>query len=260
LLALFRGFAAAAALAVALAGCVEGAAATGSRFDPTGPMIHARISHTATLLSDGRVLVAGGDIGRPSRKGQVYAPPSPTAELYDPATGSFSSTAQMTIAHEGHTATLLSDGRVLLAGGAYAGRPIVTAELYDPATGMFRATGSMSVARLGHSATPLPDGRVLVAGGWDGAAFTATAELYDPKSGGFTATGSMSAPRAYHTATLLPDGRVLVAGGYGPADLDSAELYDPPRVHSRKPDHSARPASARRPLCSPTAASSSPEA
>jgi hypothetical protein len=126
----------------------------------------------------------------------------------------------------GHTATLLPDGKVLVAGGVDNIRAVASAELYDPATGTWAATGSMTTSRVGHTATLLPDGKVLVAGG-DG---LASAELYDPASGTWAATGSMTTSRSDHTATLLAGGRVLVAGGYsdfGSRLLGSAELYDP---------------------------------
>jgi hypothetical protein len=127
------------------------------------------------------------------------------------------------------TATLLSDGRVLITGGMTGGGAVASAELYDPKTGTFSATGSMATSRYGHTATLLSDGRVLIAGGWNGGGNVASAELYDPKSGIFSSTGSMATARYGHTATLLSDGRVLIAGGvnrYG-GYASSVELYDP---------------------------------
>jgi hypothetical protein len=182
-------------------------------------MGHARGSHTATLLTDGRVLIAGGndDSG-------VQA----SAELFDPATGTFSPTGSMTLSRHGHTATRLSDGRVLIAGGLSAhGTTAVyfaSAELYDPATGKFSPTGLMADAHYGHTSTLLADGRVLIAGGQRD-----LAELYDPATGKFSTTGSMTVYREDNTATLLPDGRVLVTGGDNLSSdaLASAELYDP---------------------------------
>ena len=189
-------------------------------FSRTGSMALARDNHTATLLSDGRVLIAGGGNGG----GSILA----SAELYDPATGRFSPTGSMTGPRVGHTATLLSDGRVLIAGGSGGSSILASAELYDPATGRFSPTGSMTTARRLHTATALSDGRVLIAGGWDGSKRLASAELYDPATGKFSPTGSMATVRNDHTATLLADGRVLIAGGYdGDQSLASAELYDP---------------------------------
>jgi hypothetical protein len=147
-------------------------------------MTTPRQNHTATSLSDGRVLVAGGAAfdatGRPLANG-----PLPTAELYDPKTGTFSPTGSMVSVAELYTATLLSTGRVLFAGGDDDGGSLASAELYDSKTATFSEIGSMTVGREGHTATLLPDGRVLIAGGQAagnsnaGAPF-ASAELYQP--------------------------------------------------------------------------------
>jgi hypothetical protein len=149
-------------------------------------MTTTRFFHTATLLADGRVLVAGGYDSH-------YAPLA-SADLYDPKTGTFSPTGSMAGARGLHTATLLSDGRVLIAGGGPWGSMLLTAsylasaELYDPKTGTFSPTGSLATARAWHTATLLADGRVVIAGG-AGSAFLASAELYDPKTGTFSPTG-----------------------------------------------------------------------
>jgi len=118
-------------------------------------MGQARSNHAATLLNTGKVLVAGG-VG-PFCAG---CNSGMTAELFDPATGTWSPTGSMSIFRSQHTATLLSNGKVLVAGGNGA-----TAEVYDPATGTFSPSGSMTTTRANHTATLLPDGRVLVSGG-----------------------------------------------------------------------------------------------
>jgi len=184
----------------------------------TGSMVDARVWHTASVLESGRVLIAGGGIA--------------TAELYDPASGTFSATGSMAEARAWHTASVLGSGNVLVAGGYNhaSNEHLASAELYDPATGTFSATGSMATARRLHTASVLGSGNVLVAGGGSDIE-VATAELYDPVAGTFSSTGSMAGARVKHTACLLESGLVLVAGGNGLFGgggwLATAELYDP---------------------------------
>jgi Galactose oxidase, central domain len=196
------------------------------KFVPTGSMTVGRDNAMATLLQDGRVLIAGGDAYDLVSKGE---PPdgSRTAELYDPTTGSFNRTGSMLEPRGYGSATLLRDGRVLISGGISNGVAYASAELYDPATGTFSQTGSMAAGRHFDSATLLDDGRVLIAGGEIGSSSdgSATAELYDPATGRFSPTGSMTEARLFQTATLLRDGHVLIAGGG--IGVSSAELYDP---------------------------------
>jgi N-acetylneuraminic acid mutarotase len=202
-----------------------------------GSMSSPRTQGTITLLADGRVLVAGGgSVGAPS-----FAATS-SAELYDPATNTWTVAASMSMPRTLHTATLLHDGEVLVAGGATrytGGQGTVTssAEIYDPKADAWHAAASMSVARYIHSATRLGNGHVLVVGGW---AFTTsfdasleTAEVYDPASNGWTPTGSMAAGRARFSLVSLNDGRLLAAGGVGPTYhmLATAELWDPGTGH-----------------------------
>jgi hypothetical protein len=198
-------------------------------FTPTGDLTVERWGHTATFLPDGRVLITGG-----TRTADVGLIALASAELYDPASGTFTPTGDLTVPRWGHTATLLPDGRVLITGGSQTANvsALASAELFDPASGTFTPTGDLAVPRLGHTATLLPDGRVLVAGGIEtrDASVLASAELYDPGTGTFTPTGHMTSARALQTATLLTDGRVLVAGGSDTAvesrALASAELYE----------------------------------
>ncbi len=205
------------AIATSTSTPIRTAAESPGQFTPTGSMGTKRETHTATLLVDGRVLIAGGwDLA--------------SAELYGPSLGKFTRTGSMATKRWNHAATLLPDGRVLVSGGwAEVGAlPSASAELYDPKTAKFTLTGSMATRRVQHTASPLADGRILVAGGSNGTTALASAELYDPKTGKFTLTGSMATKRMGHTATSLSDGRVLIAGGGGPTGiLASAELYDP---------------------------------
>jgi hypothetical protein len=214
---------------VALAGVDPSWIATGSLNIP-------RYLHTATLLPNGKVLVAGGITNT--------TPPdfgiTTSAELYDPVTGTWSVTGSLNIARFWYTATLLQNGKVLVAGGGGGDN---SAELYDPATGKWSTTGNLIAARYGQTVTLLQNGKVLIAGGSDDGDLASTlpsAELYDPSTGTWSFTGNLNASRFSHTATLLPDGKVLAAGGFtqnwvpanngfasSPTSLNSAELYDP---------------------------------
>ena len=204
-------------------------------------MSAARQDATATLLPDGKVLVAGGSHGNVQLD---------SAELYNPSNGTWALTGPMSVARSGQTATLLPDGDVLVAGGGCNGQAygcdagsflstLKSAELYDPATGTWSATGSMHEGRQFFTATLLPDGKVLVAGGFndcddDFCSDLASAELYDPATGKWTGAGTFHGPREQQTATLLGDGDVLMAGGLNeggdsdtPRPYADAELYDP---------------------------------
>lgn len=194
------------------------------------PMKYPRYAHTATLLDNGSVLIAGGM----EERNRAAA----SAEVYDPATGAFTETGSLKHRRVGHTATLLKDGRVLIAGGSneifYLGA-LRSAEIYDPATGEFTDTGDMNTARLGHRAILLPDGKVLVTGGQAGdESKIASAEVYDPVTNSFTRAPDMNSARSDHTMTLLANGKVLIAGGASKLNslrrevvIATAELYDP---------------------------------
>jgi N-acetylneuraminic acid mutarotase len=193
---------------------------------PAGALSQGRRDHTTTLLPDGKLLVVGGR----DRQANVFA----TVDVYDTAKGTWSSTSALKLqqARDGHTATLLLDGRVLVVGGYGGGAALASTEVYDPsstATGTWSFAERLQQARYGHTATLLPDGRVLVVGGYGGGAALASAEVYDPLQRSWSFTGPLKQARDNHTATLLPDGKVLVVGGrqdyYTP--LSSAELYDP---------------------------------
>jgi hypothetical protein len=203
-------------------------------FSPTDPLAEARYGHSATLLPDGRVLVVGGvDAGDSGV--EIRA----SAEAWDPAAGTFSPAGALPDGRVNHSATLLSDGRVLIVGGVgngWAGLP-ASALLWDPATESFSPTGALESARSGHTATSLPDGSVLIVGGGGEGGVLRSAEIWDPTTIAFRPAGSLAKGRTDHTATLLVDGRVLIAGG----DDDnvmftaSAESWSPtPSVGSAK--------------------------
>jgi hypothetical protein len=191
-------------------------------FTKTGSLTTARSGHTATVLANGKVLIAGG-LNFPGSGPDVYHFLA-SAELYDPATGLSSPTGDMITARARHSATLLPGGKVLIVGGS-SDTNVTSAELYDSVTGTFSATGGITTANC--TATLLKNGKVLIAGD--------IAQLYDPVTNSFTLTGPYSGPfppgQSFfpETATLLQDGRVLVAGcgDNSGAWLEHEELYDP---------------------------------
>ena len=229
-------------------------AAAAGGFVKTRPMSSVRVGHSATLLADGRVLVAGGVDSHTtdlSSSETIIA----SAELFNPSNGTWSATGALNFGRTYHTATLLPNGKVLVTGGGgvltnengslsgtFAG-----SELYDPASGTWSMTGRLHAARLYHTATLMPDGKVLVVGGCKVSGsdptlpgyyvpshfefFPPQAELYDPATGQWAVTGALKIGRVNHTTTLLTNGEVLVAGGGGinpplGGIFSSAEIYD----------------------------------
>jgi hypothetical protein len=199
-------------------------------FTATGRMITPRGRHTATLLKNGKVLIAGGQTDGPPAISALLA----SAELYDPATGTFTQAGTMAQPRAGHTATLLPDGRVLIAGGWNALSPQAegTAEIYDPSTNGFTSSGPMLPNLYPQTATLLNSGKVLITGilkgGFCGSTATDVAsELYDPATRTFAPTGSPSIMYCGPTAALLPDGRVLILPAGPEGDAPFTEIYDP---------------------------------
>ena len=201
----------------------------------TGSMHTARSGHSAILLKSGKVLVAGG-VTCSSSGGCAQ---TKAAELYDPASGTWSLTGSMAAFQAGFTTTLLANGKVLIAGGYTCNPPnapvchyTAAAQLYDTAKGTWTLTGSLGTARSGHQAVLLPTGKVLVAGGGTSTEL-ASAELYDPAKGTWSPTGAMHDPRVSFSMTLLATGQVLAASGENfcntqtCTDTPTAELYDP---------------------------------
>src|SRR5437762_813454 len=204
---------------------VQPCAAAPFQWEFTGNLHTPRYYHTATMLSDGRLLVIGGATTGP----QTFPDPgTPSVEAYDPATGTWTVNGSLIGQRLLHTATLLSNGTLVIAGGWPDPYSTYTWEVYDPATGTWTVTGSLNTARQGHTATLLANGTVLVAGGMNTGTIT-SAEIYDPATGNWTPTGSLNVARWRHAAALFSDGRVLVAGGLAgnQSSLADAEIYDP---------------------------------
>ena len=219
------------------------------RWSPAGQLSGGRGYHAATVLADGRVLVSAGNAANLSR--QVNATTTSTtagfttqpggdggggevatAEIYDPATNRWSPTGELGAPRSAHTATLLADGRVLVAGGFSPAGVLDSTELYDVAAGSWSAAEDMPNSRTIHTATLLANGSVLVVGGRagsDGSVLSSilpSGNLYDPGTGSWRPTAELTTRRVAHTATLLPDGRVLVAGGLNESGtLSASEVF-----------------------------------
>jgi hypothetical protein len=190
----------------------------------------ARAAHTATLLPDGRALIAGGC----TLDGCGGTPAGGRTEIYDPRGKRFEPGPAMVRARAGHTATALKDGRVLFTGGyPDEGRPpLASIEVFDPKSGRFTEVASMATPRGAHTATLLTDGRVLIVGGIDGRVALSTVEIFDPVTNRVIPAAALPTRKATHGAARLSDGRVLVAGGQTGVGhenglTDTAFVYDP---------------------------------
>ena len=210
-------------------------------WSPVNDLGRPRVGHTATVLPDGRVVVSGGETLAADGQRDV----TPAVEIFDPSSGSWTETGSLTTGRAGHTANLLIDGRILIAGGQTAatrgGRlqfvtasaamiPSASAEIFDPQAGSWQPVALLGTPRTGHSATLLPSGQLLVVGGYapNGTTPLGTAERYDPVTNVWSAA-NIPIARAEHTATLLLDGSVLIVGGKGSPTsyIDQVDRYTP---------------------------------
>ncbi len=185
-------------------------------------MLAARQGHSATVLPNGKVLIAGGE-----RRNQASATYWETTELYDPRHGTFSQGPEMGgWTRKGHTATLLPDGRVLLAGGIGSGDNVETtwkvAQIYDPTKNVFLEPIKMLEQRAYHTATALDDGRVLLAGGQIDGRELASSEIFDPKTSTFVPGPALHEPRAFHAAVKVGPDTVALIGGRGSSQVLSS--------------------------------------
>lgn len=198
--------------------------ATSGKSTPTGKMQEARVSHIATPLADGRILVAGGWNGTAT---------TASAEIYDREKNRFQSIGAMMSARMDSTATPLKDGSILIVGGAKStNQAIAQAEIFRLPAARFQSVANLNEARAHHAAVSLQDGRVLIVGGLKAKNLaTRTAEIFDPSTGSFQPTGSMAQARCKHSAVLLRDGRVMVIAGSADCDerrrIAETEIFDP---------------------------------
>jgi len=216
-------------------------------WETTTSMATGRSSHAASLLSTGRVLIAGGQTGDYSYTN--------TAELYDPSSGTWAATGTMATSRSNLPAVQLDATTVMVSGGYStvlfgSNNYWQSAELYDTTTGQWSTTGSMTTGRMSHRAVRLTSGKVLVVGGRNGSNSLTSAEIYDPTTKTFSSAGAMATPREEAEAVLLPDGRVLVIAGYNRSPqtyLSSTEIFNPatntfssaPSLSAARSDHRA---------------------
>lgn len=207
-----------------------------NRWTAAASMHIGRARQTATLLDNGDVLVVGGTESGPSGSGLTSAL---GAEMYDPRRNAWMTIGDGTHAVNGHSASRLPDGRVVVIGGFLGdGCPELPTRVYNPQLGNWTAGTSMKNGRWGHTATSLPGGKILVLGGMGGrpcgttaggpVGLLTTTDLYDSRHDTWLESAPMDLGRSQHTATLLPNGLVLVVGAAN-STTARAELYDPTR-------------------------------
>jgi hypothetical protein len=183
-------------------------------------MLTNRLQHTATLLADGRVLIAGGITGSGGRISLD------STEIFDPASGNWIGSGSLNKARCQAASIRLPNGKVLLTGGRIATTTLSDAALFDPASGLWTIATPMNSPRYNHTMSLLPNGLILVTGGASSSSPSgvASTELYDPTDQTWTTNVSMSLPRTAHWAALMPSGRLMVGGGNSP--FNSTEMYD----------------------------------
>jgi N-acetylneuraminic acid mutarotase len=191
-----------------------------------GKMSTLRYFFAATPLPNGNILVEGG-----CNKGNCGTV-AKTAELFNPTTRSWALTGSLKTGRDYHTATLLSNGKVLVTGGYTVQGASTSVEMYDPATATWSAMAGMTYGRALHSATALTDGRAVVAGGVVSYLPSDLSELYDPVTNKWSLTGNLITKRAGQTAVLLSSGNPMLMGGYTYVrpvyfEVSSCELFDP---------------------------------
>jgi len=190
-----------------------------------GPLMATpRQGHMSITLEDGRVVVFGGH-------GNNFVALN-SAEIWNPQTNTFTSLT-MNSPRDGNALARLTDGRYLLAGGAYdwgIAPGYNTAEVFNPVDGTFTPTANLTYARVNCTAATLNSGKVLIVGGWYSAQSPLYGEVFDPATGTFSATGPLTHQRSTPIVVPTTGGKAVVLGGTGPyggSYVDAVELYDP---------------------------------
>lgn len=213
-------------------------------FDPLKNMFYSaghlrikRFNYAASLLPDGKILIAGGRTFESNKGG--YGIASSDAEIYDPKTGSSVITNSLIKPRFDCTAISLKNGKVIILGGQNLEYKVNEIEIYDPKTGVFSLGGKMLAKRNNFTATLMPDDNILIIGGLNSVAkynpktkkltFSdgLDTEMYDSKRNIFIKSAKTNIIRSANTATLLPNGKILIIGGERNKEINTAEIYDP---------------------------------